>query len=178
MAAGGHFLFELIKISLLSAVYGTIVFFIIWLIRRNKIKSRKHLYRYCFTIVYCVLFVFMFTYWGDHGFGDDSIIPISNHQTVNESDETAYIEISRKNQIEIGKFNYDDKFLYAEVANKAQINGDYMIWDLQTDQGKIYTAVTYLAMSKSGHAVSPARFKDFFYFYNRYWNGWRFWLLP
>jgi hypothetical protein len=68
--------------------------------------------------------------------------------------------------------------LFAEIADKAQLDGDYLIWDLQTDLWQSYTAGKYLSLSKTGRATSPADLKDFWYFYNNYWNKWRLWLLP
>jgi len=178
MAVGIHFLFELLKISILSAVYGTIVFFIVRGVKRAEIKNTRQLWKKCFSTVYLILFVFMFTYWGDHGLGDDSKIPISHYKSVYQSDETAYIENKKGTQVEIGKFSYNDKYLYAEISDTAQIKGDYLVWDLQTDEWKPYPAKTYLALSETNQAVSSGIFKDFLYFYNGYWSGWRFWLLP
>ena len=134
MAAGGHFIFELLKISMLSTVYGTIVFFIIRIIKGSQIKSTRQLWKKCFSTIYLILFVFMFTYWGDHGLGDDSNIPISHYKSVYQSDETAYIENKKGAQVEIGKFSYNNKYLYAEIADTAEIKGDYLVWDLQTGE--------------------------------------------
>ncbi len=178
MAAGGHFLFELIKIGILSAAYGTIVFFILRTIRWKNIKNVRQLWERCFWAVCLLLFVFMFTYWGDHGLGDDSYIPIHHYRTVNQSDETAYIENKRGQQIDVGKFTYNDRNLFAEIADKRQIDGDYLIWDLQKNEWKAYNAGDYITTTKSQPTASPANFKDFSYYYDNYWSGWRFWLLP
>lgn len=178
MAAGVHFIFELLKIGVLSATYGTVVFFIIKLIRPGVIKNNKHFWSRCLWAVYVVLFVFMFTYWGNHGLGDSYYIPIGHYKVVDQGDETAYIENAKTNQLEIGKFSYDDRYLYAEIANKNQINNDYVVWNLQTDRWQTYSANSYLALSKANKTISPANFKNFNDYYDEYWSRWRFWLLP
>jgi len=81
--AAVHFLFELIKIALLSAVYGSIIFFMVRWAYSSKVKNAKPTWQRCFSIIYVILFIFMFTYWGNHGLGDESFIPIPHHRLVN-----------------------------------------------------------------------------------------------
>ena len=178
MEAGVHFVFELLKIAILSTIYSTVIFLAITALKPKIIKNSKRFWRKCLFTIYGSLFVFMFTYWGDHGLGDSYYIPIPHYKTVNQGDETAYIENSKANQLEIKRFSYDNKYLYAEIADKNQINDDYIVWNLQTDEWKTYSTNSFLILSKTSKTASPKYFKDFDTHYDNYWSGWRFWLLP
>jgi hypothetical protein len=113
MGTISHFIFELIKIGILSAVYGTIIFLILRLIKKDSIQGLKQLWRRSFATVYIVLFVFMFTYWGDHGMGNDSNIPIP-HYNLLINPMKQLISKKKGNEIEIWKLSYDDWHLFAE----------------------------------------------------------------
>lgn len=125
-----------------------LLFLIVRSIHKEKTISNKSIWKRCFAIMYAALFVFMFTYWGDHGLGDDSYVPIPHHRCINQSDETAFIEDNHRKQVDIGKFSYNDNFLYAGIADKLQIDGDYIVWNLRTDEWRPYFANNYLNLSK------------------------------
>jgi hypothetical protein len=180
MAALFHFCFELIKIAILSSAYAAIILLIIMLfdkLTKRKIISRlfvnkKRIWKVLIYTIYAILFIFMFTYWGNHGLGDDSYIPIGHNKVVNQSDEFNYLENDSGKQLNIKDFAVVKDNLYAEVQNDPKYN--YVIWDLKSDQWRFYNNQTSLekAIGKS------IFFKDFRIYYKDYWNGWRFWLLP
>ena len=73
-----HFIFELIKISILGCIYASLTLVAFKIIGRYKPDSwfakasRKKLRLWFLSglIISVGLFGFMFTYWGDHGLGD------------------------------------------------------------------------------------------------------------
>jgi hypothetical protein len=137
-----------------------------------RLVKIKKLWKTLTSISYAVLFIFMFTYWGNHGLGDDSYIPIGHCKVVNQSDEFNYLENDSGKQLNIKDFAFDKDYLYAELQNNPQYH--YVLWDLKSDQWRFYK--TQISLEKAtGKSIT---FKDFRVYYKDYWNGWRFWLLP
>jgi hypothetical protein len=180
-----HFLFELLKIGLLSSVYALIILlFAIAISKLSKTNALNHLlesklkfWKTTVKVIYGVLFIFMFTYWGDHGLGDDAYLPVGHFQVVNQSDGMyAYVENQRGNQLSVTNFIFDDNNLYAEAGKDmfGKIAGDYLVWDLKNNTWKFYTTSQYL---NSSYPI-PSTFYSFNAQYDKYWNIWRFWLLP
>lgn len=176
-----HFLFELIKIGLLSSLYATTVLAIILLTSKiiptqklsELMTKKRKFWILIMRVVYAVLFVFMFTYWGNHGLGDEAILPIGNFKIVVQSDGNYnYIENNKGRQLNIKNFAFDDRNLYAETSDT--IKGDYVCWNLHTNEWKFYNNQAALN-NKSQKLVLLQAFGTY---YNSYWNGWRFWLLP
>jgi hypothetical protein len=85
-----HGIFELIKISILGCIYATLtlVTFIIighykpdsWFDKVSKKKLRLWFLSGLFISV--GLFLFMFTYFGDHGLGDSARVPVGHFKVV------------------------------------------------------------------------------------------------
>jgi len=185
----GHLIFEIVKISILSSIYSALILFILIAVTFYTIGSlSKWLYKYkipllcCFGfIIFIRLFIYMFSYNGDHGLGDSATIPIGNYQVVHQIDGvSAYIQNKTGDQISIKNFTFDKYNLYGEV--KKELNdtvGDFVVWNLKTDKWKYYNRdIEYLNAAKSNGYPQLNKFNDFDYYYGNYWNGWRFWLLP
>jgi hypothetical protein len=111
----------------------------------------------------------MFTYWGDHGLGDEAYIPIGHDKTVNQIDGAEnYLEKKSGEQLSIKDFAFDKDYLYTELQDDPKYN--YAIWDLKTDQWRFY--INQFDLEKAiGKTIA---FEDFWIYYNNYWNGWRF----
>ena len=176
MAALFHFGFELIRIGILSSIYSLLIILIILLINKftsRQFRNKRRLWKILTSIIYSLLFVFMFTYWGDHGLGDEAYIPIGNDKTVNQIDGAEnYLEKKSGEQLSIKDFAFDKDYLYTELQDDPKYN--YAIWDLKTDQWRFY--INQFDLEKAiGKTIA---FEDFWIYYNNYWNGWRFWLLP
>ena len=185
MAAGFHFFFELFKIAVLSSVYALVILLLAILTEKliktdhinNLLKSKSKFWEKSFNIIYVLLFIFMFTYWGDHGLGDDAYLPVGHFQVVNQSDGMyAYVEDKHGDQLNIANFAYDGNKLYAESGKNmfGKIPGDYLVWDLKNNSWKFYTKSEY----SNTKYPAPNTYLSFNDHYNNYWNGWRFWLLP
>ena len=184
MAAGFHFAFELLKIGLLSCFYGLVILSLALLIDKlvkvdyftKLLKSKFKFWESSVKIIYVLLFIFMFTYWGDHGLGDDSYLPVGNFGVVYQSDEFDYLEDKHGTQLNISNFTYDANNLYAEAGRDmfGKVAGDYLVWDLKNNIWKFYSKDQYL----NSKYPQPGTFLPFNDQYDNYWSGWRFWLLP
>lgn len=117
------------------------------------------------------------TYWGDHGLGDSAKLPIGNFKVVKQINGTdAYIDHGPLDQLGIGKFTVRNHQLYAEVNDRSS-DANYVIWDLNKDGLAFFeTREAYLAANNTN--PDPQDFEDYWIHYDKYWNGWRFWLLP
>lgn len=184
-----HFVFELIKISILGCIYATltlITFKVIghykpdsWFDRVSKKKLRLWFLSGLFISV--GLFFFMFTYFGDHGLGDSARVPVGHFKVVRQINGTdAYLQNSKGDQLGITNFTFDNENLYAETQKDFNAeNGDYIVWNLRTDSWTYYkTKDDYLIVAKEKNYPTPESFQDFFEVYKRHWHGWRFWTLP
>lgn len=123
----------------------------------------------------------MFTYYGNHGLGDNARVPVGHFKVVKQINGTStYLQNSKGDQLGISNFVFDNDNLYAETGDEfGGGNGSYVIWNLRTDNWTYYgTKEDYLSVAKQMNYPEPERFKDFFEQYSKYWNGWRFFLLP
>ena len=184
-----HFVFELVKISILGVVYATLIFITILIIGKFKPESwfarvSKKKFRLWFLsglFISIGLFVFMFSYWGDHGLGDSARVPVGHFLVVKEiNGNDAYIEKEKYNQLGIKNFAFDNDNLYAETQRDFNgEKGDYVLWDLRSNEWTFYkTKEDYLIVAEKNNYPKPTEFEEFFEHYKRHWNGWRFWLLP
>lgn len=182
-----HGIFELIKISILGCIYATLTlltFVVIghfkpdsWFARVSKDKWR--LWVNSGLIISVGLFIFMFTYFGDHGLGDSSRVPVGHFKVVKYGAD-AYLQNDKGDQLGIINFTFDNNRLYAETQNISyEPKGDYVVWDLRTDEWTFYkTKADYLKAAIANSYPTPDKFDDFYEHYKRHWNGWRFWCLP
>ena len=87
-----HFIFELIKISILACIYGSLIRLVAIIIGRHnpeswfsRVPNKKVSFWYLYTrIIFVCLFCFMFTHYGDHGLGDHARIPISHWREIEQ----------------------------------------------------------------------------------------------
>lgn len=185
-------IFEFVKIEILSCVYATVVFLIFKAISYykpgswfdNVFKKKVRLWFLNGFFASAGLFVFMFTYWGDHGLGDNERIPIGHWKQIQQVDGVyCYMQRTKnnyENQIDISIFTITANFICAKTEKQFQdYPGEYFVYNLKNNdviflknesEYNTYANVNKLPLSNT--------FKDFDYHYNHYWNGWRFWLLP
>nr|WP_067056168.1 hypothetical protein [Mucilaginibacter sp. L294] len=170
MAASGHFLFELIKIAILSICYAGLMMLIgRMLFGRGYLKFGK-----LFCIIYTALFIFMFTYYGDHGLGDESNLPIGHWKIVKAGDGYPYFEpTGNKRQIQLKSFLVNKETLCAQTGE------GYIAYDLVTDKLSTFlNQSNYDSYAAINNLPSSQSFKLFDTQYTKYWSGWRFWMLP
>jgi hypothetical protein len=184
-----HFIFELFKIAILSCFYATIARFIFRIIASSKPESwfdkvSKNTFQFWFQSAFLtsfVLFLFMFTHYGNHGLGDSARVPIRHFKAVREINANiTYIENGEGEQVGIKNFTFDSNYLYAQTdKDMFDATGDYIVWDLRADKYFFYTTYNdYINTAKQNHYPMPYEFNNFGNQYSEYWHGWRFFLLP
>lgn len=184
-----HFIFELMKISILASIYAALMLFLFkiigyfkpdsWFDRITRVKTKFWLSSG--LIIFTGFFFYMFTYFGDHGISDSAKIPIGYFKKVRQiNGADSYLQNSNKEQLGILNFAFDNNQLYAETQREFNgSKGDYVVWDLRNDHWTFYrTKADYLVAAQQNNYPMPDQFKEFEIHYNRHWYRWRFWLLP
>jgi energy-coupling factor transporter transmembrane protein EcfT len=172
-----HFGFELVKIAILAAFYASIIF-AVTLVVYKVIKKRTAINWIVFMGIHLSiavsLLVFSFTYYGDHGLGDDATIPLGHFTVMNSSDGYAYFETSSPyDQISVDNFLVKDDNLCMVSGN------ELFICQLQTGKMKKFAdAAQYNSYALAHNLPRADHLRKFWPQYDDYWNGWRFWLLP
>jgi hypothetical protein len=184
-----HFIFELFKIAILSCFYATIALILFKIVGSlnqenwyHKVsKNTSWFWLQSVFVSAGVLFLFMFTHYGNHGLGDSARVPIRHFKVVREINaNSAYIENGEGEQVGIKNFTFDSNYLYAQTdEDMFDATGDYIVWDLRADKYFFYTTYQdYINTAKQNHYPMPDEFKKFWHHYSQHWHGWRFFLLP
>lgn len=185
-----HFIFELVKISILGCIYATLTLVTFKIIGRNKPESwfdrasRKKLRLWFLSglIISAGLFLFMFTYVGDHGLGDGSRVPVGHWRAIQEINGTqAYIQDEGPvSMLEIDKFIVTDDYVYGLTGDANEnYEGEYFVYDLINNNVKTFEQEKeFNEYLRSKNLEIKPDYKDFSYYYGQHWNGWRFFLLP
>jgi hypothetical protein len=170
-----HFALEMVKIAIQSAVYTSIIMALlfaltktIWLNRVITIKFSK-----VYFTVAGLLLVFSFTYYGDHGIGDEDNIPLGNMKTMNSNDGYAYFYLEPNKQINVDSFLVRNDHLCFSSEN---IYYDYQL--ISGKWTKYNSEHEYEAYALACRLPHVNEFKTFYQQYADYWNGWRFWFFP
>jgi hypothetical protein len=186
-----HLVFEIFKIGILASIYAAVLLLIFllianlrsasWLARTSKNKS-KFLIRTSFIIA-TVLFCYMFTYWGSHGLGDSSRIPLGYDKSVKQIDSWTYIEPAgfEFETLQIAQFATNNNFLFAKRATDKNSHTDsaYLAWNLETNKVDFFNDYSNISRFAKANGIRQSiEFQDFGRNYKYYWGGWRFWLLP
>ncbi|WP_066617601.1 hypothetical protein [Rufibacter roseus] len=176
----------LLKIAVLATAYATLTFLILYLLSKatsiklfQKWRTKKFYTWLPIGFTYSIgLLIFSFTYWGNHGLGDSSRIPVGHGQAIYNSDGAfTYLYPDKK------KTSYQLQFLTFTVSqNKLSAekeDGRYVVFDLKTSELKEFESqATYNQYALSNSLPGSNEFKDFISHYHDYWKGWRFYLLP
>ncbi|WP_406825312.1 hypothetical protein [Pedobacter sp. KACC 23697] len=92
----------------------------------------------------------------------------------------SHIEPKNKGVIYINEFIITDDYVYGKLDKyNIDLNQNYFVYDLKSNAIQLFdqaTSFKYFLTSKNLDQESP--YQTFDDHYNRYWNGWRFWLLP
>lgn len=189
MASLFHLLFTLIKISILSSIYAALLLAAFRITGNKKPESwfyrvSRNKFRLWFRsglIISVSLFIFMFTYYGNHGFGDSARVPVGHGRSIQQVDGVqAYIQEDGVSMLPIDKFIVTDDFVYGMAGDfNENYDGNFFFYDLASN---IVTSFTrekdYLEFLKKKGVNDTADYKDFYHYYSEYWGGWRFWTLP
>jgi hypothetical protein len=188
-----HFIFELIKISILGCIYATLTLLTFKLIGRYKpdswfarvSKKKLRLWFLSGLILSVGLFFYMFTYYGDHGLGDGPKIPIGHGIVVDNTNWNEYgyikgIKTSDKIDIEMTKFIVVDNKLIGNLDSWFyDFQNSYFIYDLKTkEMNEFKTKAEFDTFTKENKLPTSDGLLTFEDNYRKHWGGWRFWLLP
>jgi len=183
-----HFIFELFKILIQSAIYSSIIFFGITGIVKPKPGSFLYFFRKekmltwvsGWGIIFLGLFFFMFSYYGDHGLADSARIPIGHHREIGQTDIMSHIEPKNKGIIYINEFIITDDYVYGTLEKQnLDLNHNYFVYDLKLNTVQLFDQIIpFNSFLTSKNVSQESPYQTFGEHYNQYWNGWRFWLLP
>jgi hypothetical protein len=190
MEALFHLVFEFTKISILSSIYASILLFTFRIIATLKpnnwvdkiSKEKSKFWVASGLIISIMLFLFMFSYYGNHGLGDSARVPVGYDKAIEQINGTqAYIQDEGPvSALDIDKFILTGKFVYGKTGEQNEnYTGKYFTYDIVNNQVKIFENENiYIDFLASKNLETNPEYKDFNYYYSKYWNGWRFWTLP
>ncbi len=177
-----HLVFVMIKVAILSCLYGLLFLIMMRLIKKRRTLRSTKTWMILSASSFVLLFVFMNTYWGDHGLGDSARIPVGYGEDISQiNGVTTFIEPQNYDYgiLEVETFAQIDniicgKTLISPVGSPAP----YFVWNLSDNK------VRFFKSKKAYHDYAQTRsypiedeFKSFHNHYNAFWGGWRFWLL-
>ena len=180
-----HFIFELVKIGVLASIYAAILLFVFARINKSNSESwfqkitanKKKFWFVSGAIISILLFVWMFTYWGNHGLGDSARIPIGHGKEIEQINGNWSFISPNGHEYEmftIQSFAVKDNFCVGETEQNS-----YYIWNLETnDVETIKTLKEYQVKAENLNLPNLHEFKSFWDGYQKYWGGWKFWFLP
>ena len=180
-----HFIFQIVKISILSLIYIFILAAISQLPFFKKIKFLNDLNHYKRTRVITwfvlgfILFIWSFTYWGSHGLGDYARIPIGYGRQIERINATITYITPEGHELEtygINEFATENKFCFGK--SRGMDKTVYFIWNLESNKIVKYKSKRQYIKQLSKHGIKNPKYNTFYEAYDNYWNGWRFWLLP
>ena len=189
MESLGHFIFELIKITILGFIYSTILFFIYKNISEKKkpewckklFKSKKILWLY----ISVFLLFYMFTPYGNHGLGDSARIPISFTKEISNVNWTEYgnlngVKSSEKNDIYMTQFKIVDNKLCGNMnSDFYDYQNSHFIYDIDSEKLQEFrTEKEYNEFATHKNLPKANELISFQENYSKYWSDWRFFLLP
>jgi energy-coupling factor transporter transmembrane protein EcfT len=188
-----HFIFQLFKIAILASIYALILTAILLLIGKfkstsftKKIKLEKKKYWFYFGFIISIaLFIFSFTYWGNHGLGDGPKIPIGHWETIENINWTEYgylknRKTSEGNNIDTTKFKVANDQLCGNLKSWFyDYQNSYFVLDLKTDEiTEFKTEVAFNNYAKKKDLPKANELLSFEQNYRNHWSGIRFFLLP
>jgi hypothetical protein len=189
MESLGHFIFELLKITVLGFIYSSILYYIYNLIPENKkpewiktwLKTKKRLW---LSISLFLLF-YMFTPYGNHGLGDLARIPISFSKEIININSSNYgkldeIKSSEDNDIYLTQFKKVNNILCGNLdSDFYDYQNSFFVYNIDTEKLEEFeTENGYNKFAESKNLPKSNELKSFKENYSEYWSGWRFFLLP
>ena len=193
MEALSHFIFVLTKIVILASIYAGLLLFLFrniyisnpenWFQRITA--NRKPFLCISGAIISILLFIWMFTYWGNHGFGDSARIPIGYGiaiENINWSDHgyISNVEVLAGRRLEMTKFKVNGGTLVGNLDSWFDsYQNQYFSLDLESrklTEFKYESDFNHFAGLNS--LPKANELESFEENYRNYWSGWRLVFLP
>jgi len=181
-----HLIFQVIKIAIQATLYGYLFLKLFSNINKSdphswfqKITANKRRFRFLSRILISItLFIWMFSYWGDHGLGDHARIPIGNGKSIEQINGTmSYIRPSGHEfeTYSINSYSVKGSYCVGQKKNKSS----YFVWDLESNIIQtLKSKDEYYLIAKKLNLPDEYKFVEFWEGYKNFWGTWRFWLLP
>jgi energy-coupling factor transporter transmembrane protein EcfT len=188
-----HFIFQLIKIGILASIYSFILIGILLIIGKFKptefikrVKTEKKKYWFSFGFLISIgLFIFSFTYWGNHGLGDGPMIPIGHWETIENTNWTEYGYLKEQKtsdgiDIETTQFKVANNKLCGNLKSWFyDFENTYFVLDLKTDEmTEFKTESEFNEYAENNKLPNSNELLSFEENYRNHWSGIRFLLLP
>ncbi|MFD2566448.1 hypothetical protein ACFSRZ_03635 [Pseudotenacibaculum haliotis] len=164
MAVLFHFFFELVRVGVLSLLYG----FIIWFLVTKALKLTSIKKRFLVPSLFVILFIWRFSYWRDNGLGDFGRVPLSSNYVV-EIIDWSWVRIKKNGESVNNRSDFQDiEELYFEKGILyAQLRKGYLI--LNSSNDKIHHPINKEKFMSLGGDLNKLRTPD--RFHSGYW-GW------
>jgi len=167
---------ELLKIALLAAVYAFAIYSFRFLvsdsIRQKWFRPIK--YWFIWIVMCAALFIYSFTYYGNHGLGDSYYLPLGHHRAVAAADSYAFFRTN-----DSAPAMSIDSFLVQHDELCMESGGYFYICNLPSGELKKFDNRAGYDLYASKHSLPDVKnFLDFKSQYYHYWKGWRKWVLP
>jgi len=182
-----HFIFEIVKIAILASLYSTLLLFLFKLLTqkfpnswlKRLTKDSKKFWFIAGALISISFYVWLFSYWGNHGLGDNARIPIGYKKQIEQIDGSWMFISPDGHEHEMFSINsYAVKGHYCSGQMNENTN-QYYIWNLKTNKIEfVLTKEEYRQKVKEIELPNMDEFQEFWEAYKSYWGGWRFWLLP
>lgn len=179
-----HFAFQIVKISILGLFYLGVILLIINVSSKSsisffrKIKTLKKSKIVVWFVICLALFIWQFTYWGDHGLGDYSRVPLGKGKEIEQMNYNGmYIRPVNQEEgvLSIEYYSINKGYCFGLISK----SNKFFIWNLDTNEIRKFSSQNeYVKERNSRNLSSKIVFRDFEEVYDAYWGGWRFWLLP
>lgn len=179
-----HFIFLLFKISILGCFYATFFLITFKIIGNNdpegwfaQVTSKKMKFWFKAGFLTSIfLFIFSFTYWGYHGLGAYSRIPLGYGKEMARMDF-----MNDSDGPDCAKYSVKDEFVCAieRVIDATDMDKKtYLVWNLRTDKVLYFdTLESYTKHATANNLPLAKYFISFDQQYLNFWYGWRFFFL-
>ena len=178
-----HFVFQLFKISCLSAAYAGLVVLGLRFVKVGRLGVIE--WFGLGALIWIGLFVYSFTYWGNHGLGDTYRIPLGNSKVLESINAMEYADLldvmnSSGQRVEMSKFafteevlvgNCDDWFYDVPCSFFAYEIASENLLEFPDSSSYMTSALKHGWPTLEEHGTYEQN-------YRKHWSGWRYWLLP
>jgi len=191
MEVAGHLIFQIVKITILSSIYASIIvlgYTVILKIKQQDKSRKKKKILLWFVSAYMLgmsLFIFMLSHWGDHGLGDSARIPLKNRLAIENINWSDYgfiqgIKSQQEDVLRTSSFNIDGHELVGNLCKKGSKCGNrYFSYSYKNKTLLEFDSqLEYSIYASSKKLPSTNEFLTFEENYKKYWYEWRFWFLP
>lgn len=177
MEALFDFTITLIKVYLISYLYVKIYCFLTEKIETLKLLPKirkKQDFKFARIIISIALMVYSFTYWGNKGYGDESLIPIGGNKHIVQTNGNQ-ASISPKEYkygtLNIDKFQIENNLIYGEAVN-SPVNSPppFFVWYHKTEKIIFFNDLSELKYFLKTQTNLNIDLKPFSSNYINYWN--------